>query len=132
MNTGFRRKVWSKISAIRPLELKNKIQASTKDAVAVANEAMMNKLQVHQRRLWSTHMKEQRLKKAEMQNKISEKKSEVSLKKKLIRAQRLRDSETSKRKHAKEACQGLIKVLVPTNIPSKHGYDPTVPQVHNA
>ena len=65
--TGLQRKVWSKLSAIRPLELKNQIRTSTKGAVPVVDEAMMNKLQGQQRLLWSSHVKEQRLEETRMQ-----------------------------------------------------------------
>ena len=132
LNAGLKRKIWAKLSAIRPHELKKVIQKSTKDAVPVVGEGMLNKLQAHQRRLWSSHMKHQRLEKTAMQRKSLEVKRKESLHKKTIRAQKLREYEASKRKRAKEACRGLVKVLVPTNIPDKHGYDPTVSQVYNA
>ena len=64
LNTGtdLQRKIWLRLGFMPP-ELKRLIQTSTKHAVPVVHEAMMNKLQEQQRLLWSSHMKEKNLKK---------------------------------------------------------------------
>jgi hypothetical protein len=63
LNTGtdLQRKIWSKISYITPVELKRLIQTSTKHAVPVVHEAMMNKLQEQQRLLWWSYKLQQDL-----------------------------------------------------------------------
>ena len=130
-NAGLKRKVWSKLSAVRPAELRELIQILAEDATPIVKESTLVKIQTEQRRLWSAHVKEQRMTKTIMQTEKEEKKIAVSLQKKQVRNQKLREYEALKRQRAKQVCKGLPRVLVPTNIPDKHGYDPTVLKVCN-
>ena len=118
-------KVWRCLQDIRPVDLQGIIVTAQVGSIPVIEEPDIKKLLNQQRRRWSEHKRAQR----EKQNAAQTQKKQISEDKKLRRLKQLRESEAAKRRHAKEACKGLQKVLVPTNIPDKHGLDPTVLKV---
>ena len=118
-------KVWRCFQEIRPVSLQKNIAVVEVNSIPVIKDAVIKKLMNQERRRWSEHKRAQREKANEMQKK----KRQQSKDKKLQRLKKLRESEAAKRRHAKEACKGMQQVLVPTNIPDKHGLDPTVLKV---
>ena len=118
-------KVWQRLRKIRPDDLQQTIIAKQAAAIPVIEDSDIKKLISQQRRRWSQHKRAQR----EKANAAKQLKSQQSKDKKEKRLKKKRESESEKRRHAKEACKGLQKVLVPTNIPDKHGFDPAVPKV---
>ena len=126
MIVDLKRKVWRCLQDIRPVGLREIITASQVQSIPVIEEHDIKKLEKQQRRRWSEHRRAQRVK-ASM-DQVG--KRQESKDKKLKRLKKLRESEAAKRRHAKEICKGLQRVLVPTNIPDKHGLDATVLQVY--
>ena len=125
MIVDLERKVWRCLKDIRPVDLQASIAAAQVEAIPVIEEAGMKMLINKQSRRWSEHKRAQR----EKGNAVKKRKRQESNDKKLKRLKKLRESEAVKRRHAKEVCQGLRQVLVPTNIPDKHGLDPAVLKV---
>ena len=118
-------KVWRCLQDIRPVDLQKSIALTQVGAIPVIEETAIKKLRNKQRRRWSEHKRAQR----ERANTIKKRKQQESRDKKRKRLEKLRESESAKRRHAKEVCKGLPHVLVPTNIPDKHGLDPAVLKV---
>ena len=125
---GLQPKFWKKLSDIRPVNMQKQIALSQKNAITITDTDMKT-LQSEQRRRWSAHMKQQREQDAREKTINREIKTKRSQANKQKRLDKLRKSEALKRKIAKEKCEGLPRCLVPTNIPDKHGLDPTVPKV---
>ena len=118
-------KVWRCLQDIRPVDLQKSIALTQVGSIPVIEETVINKLRNKQRRRWSEHKRAQR----ERANTAKKRKQQESKNKKRKRLEKLRESESAKRRHAKEVCKGLQHVLVPTNIPDKHGLDPAVLKV---
>ena len=120
--------MWRCLNDVRPTELQQTIsekQEQGTDLMPVIAKDHIKKLTSQQRRRWSQHTRAQR----EKANAKQQLKAEKSKNKRVQRAEKLRQSEAAKRERAKQACKGMKRVLVPTNIPDKHGFDPTVSKV---
>ena len=121
-------KVWRCLNDVRPLELQQTISEKQEQGTGlmpVITKDEIKKLTSQQRRRWSQHSRAQR-EKAKAKQQL---KAEKSKDKRVQRAEKLRQSQAAKRERAKQACKGMKRVLVPTNIPDKHGFDPTVSKV---
>ena len=125
MTADLKCKVWRSLQDIRPVHLKESIAVVQKDSIPVVAETDIKKLLKYQRRRWSEHKRAQR----EEKNEVKKRKRQQSKEKQMNRLQKLREYEASKRRRAKEVCKRLQHVLVPTNIPDKHGFDATVLKV---
>ena len=124
--------MWRCLKDVRPIELRQTIsekqeqgESKETDLMPVIEKDHIKKLISQQRRRWSQHRRVQR-EKAKAKQQLKEQKSKYKL---VQRAEKLRQNQTAKRERAKQACKGLKRVLVPTNIPDKHGFDPTVSKV---
>ena len=121
--TGIKIKRWDKLSRIFPLSLRQRIQGcDITNAKPLLNVQLeMNK----QRRRWSQHLRSKRSEAAEAREKRREVKSATSEARKQERASRKRAVEKAKRERAAEMTKDLPHTLVPTNIPDKHGINPS-------
>ena len=85
-----------------------------------------------QRRLWSQHKKQSRAQQQKESERQVQLKCKRSAEKSSLRRERKLQNQAKKRRFAQEACRGLPRVLVPTNIPDKHGVDNTVRRVRTS
>ena len=126
---GVKVKVWSKLSRILPVDLRRSIEAN--DIVNAKPLLNVQREMDKQRRRWSQHLRSRRAHSKKLEKMRKDEKSTLSVVRKERRLERKRNTEKRKRQKAAEATKGLPHALVPTNIPDKHGVDPTCWNVSN-
>jgi len=122
-HVGIKVKRWSKLSRILPLNLRRQIERCD-----IVNANPLLNLQVEmvkQRRRWSLHLRSKRSEALEVTKLFRQQKEARSEARKQERLARKRDAEKVKRERAAEMTKDLPRTLVPTNIPDKHGVDPS-------
>ena len=123
MYVGIKIKHWSKLSRILPLNLRRQVEAND-----ISNAKPLLNLQLemnNQRRRWSQHLRSKRSETETVRKTHKGQKEAVSESLKQERLARKRAAEKLKRQKAAEVTKDLPHTLVPTNIPDKHGVDPS-------
>ena len=105
------------------MNLRHQIEAND-----ISNAKPLLNLQLEmdkQRRRWSQHLRSKRSETEAARKLQKAKKETMSESRRKERLSRKHDAEKLKRQKAAEVTKDLPRTLVPTNIPDKHGVDPS-------